>query len=56
MVFTSSAEEIVKTFVKFDARIVFSAEEACWPDASLMVCVVLMTLVLCLLNVLKVSD
>ena len=31
----SGADEIIKTFKKFKARIVFSAEGNCWPDASL---------------------
>jgi hypothetical protein len=31
----SGANQIIKTFKKFNASIVFSAEDNCWPDASL---------------------
>ena len=31
----SGVDQIVQTFKKFNANIVFSAEGNCWPDASL---------------------
>ena len=31
----SGADQIIETFKKFNANIVFSAEGNCWPDASL---------------------
>ena len=37
VVFTDGPETILERFDKFDARVVFSAEGFCWPDASLMV-------------------
>jgi hypothetical protein len=37
VVFTAGAEELLKTFNRFEARILFSAEDACWPDRSLEV-------------------
>ncbi|XP_013392391.1 procollagen-lysine,2-oxoglutarate 5-dioxygenase 1 isoform X2 [Lingula anatina] len=36
VIFTGGAQEILKMFKKFNARVVFSAEGFCWPDASLM--------------------
>ncbi|XP_065060867.1 procollagen-lysine,2-oxoglutarate 5-dioxygenase 1-like isoform X1 [Rhopilema esculentum] len=35
VVFTAGADVILKKFLKFDANIVFSAEDFCWPDKSL---------------------
>ncbi|XP_069111312.1 procollagen-lysine,2-oxoglutarate 5-dioxygenase 1-like [Argopecten irradians] len=35
VVFTNTAEELVKKFKKFDARVVFSAEGFCWPKDEL---------------------
>ena len=35
VVITASEEDIVRAFKKFDARLVFSAEGYCWPDANL---------------------
>lgn len=34
VVFTDGAETIRERFAKFDARVVFSAEGYCWPDAT----------------------
>jgi hypothetical protein len=35
VIVNSGADQIIKTFKKFNASIVFSAEGNCWPDASL---------------------
>jgi hypothetical protein len=40
VVFTDGAETILDRFDKFDARVVFSAEPYCWPDANVKVRVV----------------
>lgn len=37
VVFTSGADTILEKFAKFDARVVFGAEDAIWPDSSLEV-------------------
>ena len=37
VIFTANAETILKKFLKFDANLVFSAEDFCWPDKSLAV-------------------
>jgi len=37
VVLTAGPEEIIKTFHKFDANVVFSAESFCWPDAGLAI-------------------
>ena len=36
-VFSASPEEILRSFKRFDSRVVFSAEDFCWPDTSLAV-------------------
>ena len=36
-IITQDSEYVLKKFKKFNARIVFSAESTCWPDASLAV-------------------
>ncbi|CAL1536445.1 unnamed protein product [Lymnaea stagnalis] len=35
LVFTDNKDAIIEKFLKFDARVVFSAEDTCWPDRSL---------------------
>ncbi|OWF41242.1 procollagen-lysine,2-oxoglutarate 5-dioxygenase 1-like isoform X2 [Mizuhopecten yessoensis] len=35
VVFTNTAEELLKKFKKFDARVLFSAEGYCWPNQEL---------------------
>ncbi|XP_059152546.1 procollagen-lysine,2-oxoglutarate 5-dioxygenase 1-like isoform X2 [Physella acuta] len=35
VVFTDGKDEILDKFSKFEARVVFSAEDTCWPDRSL---------------------
>ena len=37
VIFTADAKTILKKFLKFDANLVFSAEDFCWPDKSLAV-------------------
>ena len=37
LIMTGGAEAILKAFLKFDAKIVFSAEGFCWPDEGLRV-------------------
>lgn len=41
--FTDGKDEILDKFSKFDARVVFSAEDTCWPDRSLAVSVLTIT-------------
>ncbi|XP_074654801.1 procollagen-lysine,2-oxoglutarate 5-dioxygenase 1-like [Tubulanus polymorphus] len=36
LVFTQSGDEIKKLFTKMDAKVVFGAEDFCWPDQSLI--------------------
>lgn len=36
VIFTGSLQDIVRQFNTFEARVVFSAEEYCWPDKSLI--------------------
>ena len=37
VVFVDGEAEIIRKFLEFDARAVFSAEGFCWPDQSLAV-------------------
>ena len=37
VIFTAGADEIINKFLKFEANVVFSAEDFCWPDKSLEV-------------------
>ena len=37
LVFTDGPAAVLEKFLKFDARVVFSAEGFCWPDTKLAV-------------------
>ena len=38
VVFTADADTILRRFLDFSCRVVFSAEGFCWPDQNLAVC------------------